>query len=795
MINLTFSHLLTVFEIPIRKELVTILEPIPGYKLYSSCNCLAKGVYVNLQCVIDKRIIAEIVKKSTERELNWTDSSGNNLKAFEIADIFSIQKPEMKWMKKKSQKWKQIPSGSLVLSFTIYPLESMKAREKCTKNYSSVQIDPNFQNIYTEYLKANYYTKKEFRKFEEFIEETGDGGKSWFSKLYCLVVEYFKIPLNTFKKKIKYSLTQNVFQEHSNRDSSDDFYCGAGSEFDPFVLICIPCKPGYYRSPTDLHEKFCRKCQPGSYSDEYGSRKCKKCENKLYAIEGSDSKFHCKIRVNDSEVFPKWHRKSNEPIDLGKYTKYINDEYFNSEEFFQDFKTEHTAKNKRSLNLNLEGESAVIMAEALQSQIIKGLNDLWRNELLTDYVIIVCYPGETTRSINCHKTVLYGISGYFRTIFQSQFKDGRNNVGRMSSENVCANCIIDILGYSCGSSALRINGDNYLNMLKTADYLDIALVKKKCSTFLIENLTIDNCLEILAVVDLYNLSDNTKNDCKVFIIEKFVTLTKKKTIYSLPFAMFASLLEVTLFVPEEGLSEIFVIRTIEKYINKKKISEKLSIEKTKEYYRKLFDRVKFNLLSQSDKEALLKKYDPEAKPLLLECFNKTYVNFVPRGFEIGTFTHEPLAGRNFISHEVDCFDDEDRTDKQRITGLTIYIRLWDNRPVVGGLLVNYGSSVSKLHGGRQGESHSFDLDEGEDIIGVKARDGWLIDSLQFETPKRKIGPFGGLGGSSKQCYPNKILKQPYLSFLSGKVVFTQGNLAITHLRFHYRGFKKHGHMR
>lgn len=86
-------------------------------------------------------------------------------------------------------------------------------------------------------------------------------------------------------------------------------------------------------------------------------------------------------------------------------------------------------------------------------------------------------------------------------------------------------------------------------------------------------------------------------------------------------------------------------------------------------------------------------------------------------------------------------------------------------------------------------SYNFDLDEGEDIVSVRAREGWLIDSLEFQTNKRVVGPFGGHGGSPKQCYPTKNLKQPYVSFLSGKVVFTLGSLAITHLRFHYKGYR------
>lgn len=50
-------------------------------------------------------------------------------------------------------------------------------------------------------------------------------------------------------------------------------------------------------------------------------------------------------------------------------------------------------------------------------------------------------------------------------------------------------------------------------------------------------------------------------------------------------------------------------------------------------YRKLFDRVKFNLLSQNDRETLIKgKKDTDIQKILQDYFNKIYNNFTPRGF-------------------------------------------------------------------------------------------------------------------------------------------------------------------
>lgn len=125
------------------------------------------------------------------------------------------------------------------------------------------------------------------------------------------------------------------------------------------------------------------------------------------------------------------------------------------------------------------------MAEQLQSRIIDGLKELWEKKMLTDYTVIVCYPSECIK-INCHKVVLFGISEYFRTIFQSQFQDRRHNRINLSYENVDANCVTEILNHACGYPDLNINTENYLNMLKTADYLDIEFIKKKCSTFLVK---------------------------------------------------------------------------------------------------------------------------------------------------------------------------------------------------------------------------------------------------------------------------------------------------------------------
>lgn len=119
-----------------------------------------------------------------------------------------------------------------------------------------------------------------------------------------------------------------------------------------------------------------------------------------------------------------------------------------------------------------------------------------------------------------------------------------------------------------------------------------------------------------------------------------------------------------------------------------------------------------------------------------------------------------------------------------VTGMTIYVRRWDCRPVIGGLKVFYSNGQSALHGGSGYgyEEYEFHLAPGEVIESINARNGWLIDQLQFVTNRgNTFGPYGGPGGLPLTLKGSS--RGAFLSYVKGTVDVTQKKTAVRKLRF------------
>lgn len=373
-ILLKFSHLLTVFTIPAKRVFATVLEPISGYEEYTDCRslnetaekaikedflkricngkCKKHGITAIIKCCSESKMMVDFSDRSREKTLSWENSTNYE----HISYMFTIQEEKFHWEKKKKQKWTNFKLGSYAFSLIISPLETDQAKSVCSKQ--SFSYEPEFKNFYTKYVKQVYYAKEEeIKQFEDFIRESGDEGNYWFAKAYCLIDLYYINRVQKFKEIINSNLTDVIFQEHSNKDVLNNFYCNAGSEFDPYVLICVPCKPGYYKSVKDLEKMSCSKCTPGSFSNEYGSKECKSCPGQRFSIEGAASIFECKIDKNQPIKFPKWHRKNSDFLNLSNYQRYINDEFLDINEIFEEmdnfdrnFKTKNTkTKTARTL--------------------------------------------------------------------------------------------------------------------------------------------------------------------------------------------------------------------------------------------------------------------------------------------------------------------------------------------------------------------------------------------------------------------------------------------------------------
>lgn len=98
------------------------------------------------------------------------------------------------------------------------------------------------------------------------------------------------------------------------------------------------------------------------------------------------------------------------------------------------------------------------------------------------------------------------------------------------------------------------------------------------------------------------------------------------------------------------------------------------------------------------------------------------------------------------------FDRYDVPEGARLTAIHVYTE-W----VVNALRFDYVNAAGEAGGrspigGLGGEHHVFYLDEDEYLTGISGRAGWYIDSVQFQTNKRRSSLYGGSGGDRDYAF-------------------------------------------
>ena len=121
---------------------------------------------------------------------------------------------------------------------------------------------------------------------------------------------------------------------------------------------------------------------------------------------------------------------------------------------------------------------------------------------------ILKVKGEVTRA---HRCVLGAASPYFYTMFYGEFKEKQEQVIDLSAVFNSLTTLNSIIDFIYGDE-LVVKEDTVSELLRGAHFLMIAKITELCMKFLLETLTIDNCLWMLMLADLYSL-DELKEIC------------------------------------------------------------------------------------------------------------------------------------------------------------------------------------------------------------------------------------------------------------------------------------------
>ena len=139
-------------------------------------------------------------------------------------------------------------------------------------------------------------------------------------------------------------------------------------------------------------------------------------------------------------------------------------------------------------------------------EMFQSLKKMRENHSYTDVTL-----GVKGKLFHAHKVLLAASSRFFDAMFSSGMKESTQNEVELEDGDLTKEAFEIILDFIY-SSILPLTEDNVLDVLEAADHLEILSVVKKCSLFIVNNLSQDKFhmetrLKIYRVAERHNLTE------------------------------------------------------------------------------------------------------------------------------------------------------------------------------------------------------------------------------------------------------------------------------------------------
>jgi len=140
-------------------------------------------------------------------------------------------------------------------------------------------------------------------------------------------------------------------------------------------------------------------------------------------------------------------------------------------------------------------KSETLLKNFHQDQMSQDLGFLYSNKDLSD-VIIIC----GNKKFECHKSILSSRSPVFKAMFTSNMKE--QNAGSVEIKNMNPEVLENLLQYIYTCEASNIDKLTK-ELIAAADQYQIEKLKELCEVKLCHNMTVENCIELLGLGDIY----------------------------------------------------------------------------------------------------------------------------------------------------------------------------------------------------------------------------------------------------------------------------------------------------
>ncbi|KAL3992030.1 nucleoredoxin [Sarotherodon galilaeus] len=164
-----------------------------------------------------------------------------------------------------------------------------------------------------------------------------------------------------------------------------------------------------------------------------------------------------------------------------------------------------------------ERRTMLRVSESHGLQLLGVLRSLRERGLLFDFTIKV-----QERSFPCHRCVLAACSDFFRAMFEVDMRE--RDDGSVTLGNQCPAVVASFLDFAYSGEALITEG-NVDMLFQLASFLQVSVLSKACSDFLIGTMDLYNCLSLLSLAEGYG-SASLLQSANEFVVQNFFELSK-----------------------------------------------------------------------------------------------------------------------------------------------------------------------------------------------------------------------------------------------------------------------------
>ncbi|XP_006802137.1 kelch repeat and BTB domain-containing protein 3 [Neolamprologus brichardi] len=164
-----------------------------------------------------------------------------------------------------------------------------------------------------------------------------------------------------------------------------------------------------------------------------------------------------------------------------------------------------------------ERRTMLRVSESHGLQLLGVLRSLRERGLLFDFTIKV-----QERSFPCHRCVLAACSDFFRAMFEVDMRE--RDDGSVTLGNQCPAAVASFLDFAYSGEALITDG-NVDMLFQLASFLQVSVLSKACSDFLIGTMDLYNCLSLLSLAEGYG-SASLLQSANEFVVQNFFELSK-----------------------------------------------------------------------------------------------------------------------------------------------------------------------------------------------------------------------------------------------------------------------------